>query len=481
MSAESTPTAGPAGHGSGGGIYRLLRIFTVIYPGEATKALLLFLNVFLLMFSYYIIKPVRDALILTGQSAEIKAYMGAAQAVLLIFVVKAFSRVASRFPRHILIAWVTLFFISNLVLFYVVDLFGAPVSVMGIIFFIWIGIYNQLIPAQFWGFANDLYSEDEGKRLFPLIAYGATLGSLVGSIVSRQLWKPVGAYGMMLVTAAVLGVCIFLSMGIHKREVHRQARAAGGEGKPAGPSVQEQPLKAGGGFRLVFKSRYLFYIAIVIAIYNFVNQVGEYILGKVLQGMAQKAVPAALDPQAAEQMKETYIGQFYSGYQFLTNVVAMIIALFLVSRLFRWVGVAGALFVFPLMVLGGYGLITLGASLLVVKWVKIVENGTDYSLMNATKAALYLITSREEKYKAKVAIDTFFVRGGDFLGGLLVFIGTTFLAFRAVENYAIINAVSILVWVVLCFFIVKEYKKRKAAMAGEQPSGTASAGSAAKV
>ena len=455
----------------GNWLYRLLRIFTVIYPGEAAKALLLFSNVFLLMFAYYIIKPVRDALILTGQTAEIKAYMGAAQAVLLIFVVKAFSRVASRFPRHLLIAWVTLFFISNLILFYVIDLLGAPVSVMGIVFFIWIGIYNLLVPAQFWGFANDLYSEDEGKRLFPLIAYGATLGALVGSIVSKKLWMPLGAYKMMLVTAVVLGVCILVSIFIHKREIRRLGQKEGGLGPEweAKKKAQELPLKAGGGFRLVFRSRYLLYIAIVIAIYNFVNQVGEYILGKVLQGIAQKAIPAALDPKIIEHMKEAYIGQFYSGYQFLTNLVAMVVALFFVSRIFRWVGVAGALFIFPLMVLGGYGLITIGASLMVVKWVKIVENGTDYSLMNATKHALYLITTREEKYKAKAAIDTFFVRGGDLLGGLLVFIGTTFLAFRAVENYAVINAVSILVWLVLCFFIVRQYKKMKGQAKETQP------------
>ncbi len=465
METVKAPEAGASAQGSGNWTYRLLRIFTVIYPGEAAKALLLFLNVFLLMFAYYIIKPVRDALILTGQSAEVKAYMGAAQALLLIFVVKAFSRVASRFPRHILIAWVTLFFISNLVLFYFVDLLGAPVSVMGIIFFIWIGIYNLLVPAQFWGFANDLYSEDEGKRLFPLIAYGATLGALVGSIVSKGLWKPLGAYKMMLVTAAFLGVCILLSIFIHKREIRRLGQKTGAADPEleARKKAQEQPLKAGGGFRLVFRSRYLLYIAIVIAIYNFVNVVGEYILSKVLLGVVPKAIPAGVDAQTMERMKESYIGQYYSGYQFLTNLVAMIIALFLVSRIFRWVGVAGALFIFPLMVLGGYGLITLGATLMVVKWVKIGENGTDYSLMNATKHALYLITSREEKYKAKAAIDTFFVRGGDFLGGLLIFVGTTFLAFRAVENYAIINTVLILVWIALCFFIVREYKKRKAA------------------
>jgi AAA family ATP:ADP antiporter len=274
---------------------------------------------------------------------------------------------------------------------------------------------------------------------------------------------------MMLVTGAILVLGILLSIFIHKREIRMlslKAAASPSADAEAKKSAQEQPLKAGGGFRLVFRSRYLLYIAIVIAIYNFVNQVGEYILGKVLTGMAEKALAAAttgpLDAASLERMETTYIGQFYSGYQFLTNLVAMIIALFLVSRIFRWVGIAGALFIFPIMVLGGYGLIAMGAALMVVKWVKVVENGTDYSLMNATKHALYLITSREEKYKAKAAIDTFFVRGGDFLGGLLILIGSVVLGFKAVENYAAINVVSILVWIVLCFFIVREYKKLKA-------------------
>jgi AAA family ATP:ADP antiporter len=449
-----------------GFFYRILRIFTVIYPGEAAKALLLFLNVFLLLFAYYIIKPVRDALILTGQSAEIKSYMGAAQAILLIFVVKAFSKIASKVPRHLLITWVTLFFISNLVLFYFLDLAGVPISVMGIVFFIWIGIYNLLVPAQFWGFTNDLYTEDAGKRLFPLIAFGATLGALAGSIVSKGLWKPLGSYKMMLVTAGILVICILLTIFIHKREIRKTVDKTG---KATAEmelkrKIQEQPMKAGGGFRLVFKSRYLLYIAIVIALYNFINQTGEYIYGNVVKRMALKAIAAGATGGLSQ---EQYIGQTFSDYQFWTNLVAIIIQLFLVSRIFRLVGVAGALLIFPLMVLGGYGIITFGAWLLVVKWVKILENGTDYSLMNTTKHALYLITTREEKYKAKAAIDTFFVRGGDFCGGLLVFVGTTFLAFKAVENYAVVNVVSVLVWIFLCFLIIRQYKKVKAKSAAD--------------
>jgi AAA family ATP:ADP antiporter len=404
--------------------------------------------------------------------------MGAAQAILLIFVVKAFSKIASKVARQILITWVTLFFISNLILFYLLDLAGAPVSVMGIVFFVWIGIYNLLVPAQFWGFANDLYSDEAGKRLFPLIAFGATLGALAGSKVSSWLWKPLGAYKMMLVTAAVLGLCIVLAIFIHKREIRKLADKSGQltPEMEAKRKIQEQPLKAGGGFRLVFKSRYLLYIAIVIVLYNFINHTGEYIFGKAVTRVAEKTVQStttgAVEAKQLEHLKEIYIGQIFSDYQFLTNLAAMIIQLFLVSRIFKWVGVAGALLIYPFFVLGGYGLITLGASLVAIKWVKVGENGTDYSLMNTTKQALYLITSREEKYKAKAAIDTFFVRGGDMTAAFTVFIGVNFLAFKALENYAVINVVAILAWICLTFLIIREYKKVKAKSDNGQTVGS---------
>ena len=105
--------------------YRFFRLFTYIRQGEALTALLLMCNIFFLLTAYYIIKPIREALMLEKWTPEIKSYMGVAQAVLLIFIVKAFSRLASRVPRQILITQVTLFFISNLILFYLLHGFGV--------------------------------------------------------------------------------------------------------------------------------------------------------------------------------------------------------------------------------------------------------------------------------------------------------------------------------------------------------------------
>ena len=437
-------------------MHRLLSVFTAVYPGEAPTALLLTLNIFLIFVAYYIIKPVREALILAGRGAEMKSYLSAAIAVVLIFVVKAFSHVSSRFPRQKLITWVTLFFVSNLVIFYAVSFMDVSLGTIGIIFFIWIGVFNVLVPAQFWGFANDIYSPEEGKRLFPIVAFGATFGAFFGSLVAGWLVEPLGLYQMMLVSGAILVVCILLAWIIHIRETKKvkQTIAENGQTEPGGED-KEKPLKKGGGFKLVFKKRYLLYVAIFVLLLNFINTNGEFILGKYVEREAVKVVE--LD-QSGGLSTEEYIGKFYAGFFKYMNLFGILIQLFLVSRIFKWIGVRGALFVLPFIALGGYAFIAIGASLLIVKWVKVTENGTDYSLMNTTRHALFLITSREEKYKAKAAIDTFFHRAGDVLSALIVFIGTTYLTLNTI-GFAGFNVILCLLWIILGVMIAKEHKK----------------------
>jgi len=437
-----------------GFIYKILRIFTVVHPGEASTAILLALNVYLLFVAYYIIKPIREALILTGKGPVFKSCLAAAIAVLLIFVVKGFSRIASRFPRQKLITWVTLFFISNLVIFYLLSFANIPLGTMGILFFVWMGIFNVMVVAQFWAFANDIYTKESGERLFPMIAFGAVFGGFSGSTISEWLVKPLGLYQMMLVAGGILGICIILTWVIHLREVRVRAHAELQVSTGTAKKIHEKPLEKGGGFRLVFKKRYLLYIALFVLLLNFINTNGEFILSDYVTNTARNAVAAG----TADGMDmESYIGMFYAGFGKYFNLLAMFIQLFVVSRLFRWVGVRGALFVLPFIALGGYFMITMGASLMLLKWVKIAENGTDYSLMNTTRHALFLITSREEKYKAKAAIDTFFHRGGDVLSLLLVLIGTYF-AFST-ENFAAFNVVLVFIWIVIGIKIAREHKK----------------------
>ncbi len=483
--------------------YRFLRLLADVRQGEAPKALLLALNIFLLLLAYYILKPLRESLLLVDKDApQIKSYLSGAQAVLFVFVIKAFSRLASRVPRHVLITWTTSFFISNLVLFYALHAGGMAVKPMGILFFIWIGIFNYFVIAQFWGFANDLYADDVGKRTFPLVALGATLGGLVATLpFMKKLRDILGGsweFKLMLIAGMILLLCIVLARFIHRRDVRAtcEERERGLAGAADKARVQAQPLKSGGGFRLVFKSRYLLLIALMIGLYNFVNATGEYIMTDVTvkksiadnatepakaaplppegaaaapaNGRAEQGLPAA-SPALATRTERKAIHDAFRDYQFLTNLIALVIQLFLVSRIFKWVGVGGALLFLPLIALGGYALISFGAVFALVQGVKALENGTDYSLQNTTKAALFLVTKREEKYKAKAAIDTFFVRGGDTLSALAVLVGTRFLGLP-IERYALLNVAVVAVLLVICFRIIRAYKRRKAALDAAVPA-----------
>jgi AAA family ATP:ADP antiporter len=437
--------------------YKLLRIVTVIHPGEALTAFLLTFYSFLLFLAYYILKPVRDALMLAEWPAEIKSYLGAAIAVLLVFVVKIFSRIASSAPRQKLITRVTLFFISNLGIFYVLHLAGVGPGAMGIIFFIWAGIFSLIIVAQFWGFANDLYTEDEGKRLFPLVAFGATFGGYLGGIITKWLTVFLGTFQIMLVAGGFLGICILLTMIIHNREVKRAVIKAAKvrEESETLEKKEEKPLGKEGAFRLVFKSHYLLYIAFFVLLLNFVNTNGVYMLDTVAGNAATKAIETGT---AGGLDKGQYLTTFFASFYNVMNLFAMFVQLFIVSRVFKWFGVRVAIFILPALALGGYFFISFGATLLLVKWVKALENGMDYSLMNTTRHSLFLITSREEKYKAQAVTKSFFHRSGDVLSAALVFLGTTFLAFK-IENFAMVNFVLVLIWIFLGILIFREHKK----------------------
>jgi AAA family ATP:ADP antiporter len=418
------------------------------------------LNVYLLLMAYYIIKPVRDALMLEEWPPEIKNYLSAAIAVLLVFAVKIFSSIASKFPRQHMITWVTLFFMSNLVLFYVLHLGGIGPGAMGIIFYIWVSIFNVIVVAQFWGFANDLYTEEAGKRMFPLIAFGATFGGYSGGKITNLLVVPMGTFQLMLLAGGILGLCILITWVIHNREIKKK------ETRDVSPNMEtndikheeEKPIEKGGAFRLVFKKRYLLYIAFFVLVLNFVNTNGVYMLDTVAKNTAVEAVEVG---NAGGLDVGQYLTKFYSSFYNFMNLFAMFVQLFLVSRIFKWFGVRNALFILPVFALGGYFALSFGAALVLVRVVKAVENGLDYSLMNTTRHSLYLITPRVEKYKAQAVTKTFFHRAGDVLSAALVFLGTTFLAFK-IENIAMVNVFLVAIWIFLGYLIFKEHKKLSA-------------------
>lgn len=434
----------------------MLSPFTEVRAGEGATALLLALDIFLIFTAYYIIKPVRESLILSVPGgAELKSYAAAGQAVLLLLVaVPLYGALASRVPRRRLINIVTVFFVANLALFFLaIKVFGQGGWVLGMGFFLWVGVFNLMVPAQFWSFANDVYTTEQGKRLFAIVAFGASLGAILGSALTDRLIGPLGQDQLLLVSAGLLLASLAITNVVDR---HQHApRGAKADAKAA----DEVPLAKGNAFAMVLNNRYLLLIGVLLLLLNWVNTTGEFILGKTVSAnfLAQAEV-AGIAPGEREAWVGAQIGAFYGNFFFWVNLAGVLIQLFLVSRILEHLGVRVALMILPMIALGGYALLAFFPVLSVVRWAKTAENATDYSLNNTVRQALFLPTTREEKYVAKQAIDTFFVRAGDVLSAVLVFVGLNALGLST-QGFALVNLGLVVVWLGVALRIGHHYRR----------------------
>jgi AAA family ATP:ADP antiporter len=447
---------------------RILSVVTEVHAGEGVTALLLTLNVFLLLTAYYVIKPVREGLILAMKSgAEYKSYLSAAIALSLLVAVPAYAKIASRVPKHKLVVGVTLFFAGNLALFWILSKIPAVEHNLGLVFFVWVGIFNMMVVAQFWAFANDLYTQEQGKRLFALVGIGASVGAALGAYVTNFLKDTLGlgVYELLLASGALLVGCALLTQMAHRRETTQGASR--GERPP--PSSQRPPPGSdgpdrGGAFELVFQHKYLLLLAAFSTIFTFVNTNGEYMLGVLVKARAAEAANLLhLTGDARVAHTKGFVTTFYGDFYLWVNVIGVAVQTFVVSRIVKLGGLGLAFFILPVIALGdALSLVVLPAALgvaelLILRPGKIAENATDYSVNNTVRNMLWLPTTREMKYKAKQAVDTFFIRMGDVASAGLVFVGAAVLHLP-IRTFALINAGLVAIWLFVARGIVRENK-----------------------
>jgi ATP:ADP antiporter, AAA family len=425
---------------------RVLSVFADVRAGEGVSTLLLALNVFLLLAGYSLMKPARDGLILTEGGAEVASYSAAAQAVLLMGAVPLYGWLGTRVVRIVLISIVMTFFSLTLVGFYLGGIAGLR---EGVAFYIWIGLINVFIVSQFWQFANDLFTEGQGRRLFPLVGVGQSLGAWVGAAAVAPLVQGLNytPYTLMFMGACVLMVALGTTLIVNARE----ARKA----HPEVRSVANEPLGPQGGFELIFNDRYLLWIAVLIVLLNVVNTTGGYVLNRLIvsEAAARFGTSAAAVPDARQ-----FVTAFSGSITAAVNLLGLLLQLFATSRIIHLMGVRGALFVLPAIALTNYAIIVVAPLLAVVRVGKIVENSVDYSIQNTLRQALFLPTSREAKYKAKAAVDTFFTRTGDVVSAGAVYVGQ--IVGLTTAAFAGINVVLTLAWLGVASRIAKEHRKR---------------------
>ncbi len=434
-------------------IVKLLSVFAVVHPSEVFSTLLLTLDGILLLASYYFLKVIREPLILAAPGGpQTKSYATAFLAILLIGVFYGYRALAQRVDRLRLITYTKLFCIGCLVIFCVLGHMGVKI---GIPFFLWVGCYSLTILAQFWAFANDIYTPEQGKRLFAIIGVGASVGALLGSLLAKPAVEPLGYYNMMLVPAGVLLVCLLIVRLVNAHETKSDAKKTEAAKPPGGK----------GGMSMILEHKYLMLIAAIILMVNLINTNGEFILDSTLQAVKeQRGFDAA--------QYKVWVGKFKADYFFWANLLGVLLQLFVTSRVFKYLDVRGALYIYPLIVIFSYTGMTLFPVLMIVELGKITENANDYSIYNAAKQALWLPTSREQKYVAKQAIDTFVVRAGDLLSGGVVYVGSELLSFNT-RKFTMLNVVLGVAFLFVVIRMGREHKKRTAEAAAEgRPSSS---------
>jgi ATP:ADP antiporter, AAA family len=432
---------------------RLLSLVTRLRPGEGRAALLFFLHAFLLLSSYQVIKALREAFVLTKYSAENSSYVVALMALILMFVVPLYAWVRRHLDGARLLRVVTLFFATTLPIFAVLAHLKVPIAIA---FYIWSGIYGIMVVAQMWAFAADSFNVKSGQRLFVVIALGANLGALWGAKLTQLLVGPLSTMGLMLNATCALVATLFLA---------RYERAAVPDGSRPNPEEREQPRAPHllGGIGLVLRDRYLLLIALFVVLLNWINSTGEFILRSYVRAHGQSQIAAS---GGGEDALTAYIAAFMGNFNFWVTLIGLGIQLLLVARIYRIMGMRGALLVHPVIVALGYGLLAFAPMLggfipifSLIRRVKVADNGVDYSLMNTTRQALFLPVDRDSKYEGKMAIDTFFWRFGDLLMAVGVYVGLNILVWDA-HQFALLNLGLALIWILLALAMGRSYSSK---------------------
>jgi len=377
-------------------IYRILGRLIEVRPEEAPVVGWCWLYIFSILSSYYIMRPIRDQAGVAGGVNNLQwLFTGSLVGMLVLNI--PFAYLVKKLPRSRFIPITYRFFAANIVLFAALLYWSDSSQTIwvGRIFFIWVSIFNLFVVSIFWQMNVDLFSPEQGKRLFAVIAAGATIGAIVGSSLTASLARYVSPIFLLLGAAILLEVAVF-SVGRLSRlspTLHRQP-IAGSEEAPIGGSVFA-------GITHAFRSRYLANVSLFLLLFA--------ITSTFLYFQQAGIVSRSFSDRGAQTA-------FFASVDLLVNVLTLAVQLFLTGRMVLLLGVALTLGILPALTIIGFGALALFPTIAAVAVFQVVRRAADYAIARPTREVLFTVVPREDRYKAKSFIDTVVYRTGDQVG-----------------------------------------------------------------
>jgi AAA family ATP:ADP antiporter len=359
---------------------------------ERSAALWSFAYFFTLLAGYYVLRPVRDQMGIAGGVKSLP-WLFTATFLSLLVAQPLYGELVARLPRVRFISIVYHFFVANLVLFWVLLTFDVEKVIVARVFFVWVSVFNLFAVAVFWSFMADLFTAEQGKRLFGFIGAGGTAGALLGPVVTIWLSAPLGPVNLLIAAAVLLEAAVFCVYRIERvanapTDVDPQRQRVGGSAFAALPELIRSP--------------YLLGVATWVSLLSF---------GATIAYFAQANIVSATIHGAAAQTR------LFAGIDLAVGLLSLATQVFATAKFLKRFGTGIAAAALPAIYVVGFAALAIAPGLSAVVTLQVAQRWMNFAIANPARQVFFTVVGREEKYKAKNLIDVVIYRGSDALYG----------------------------------------------------------------
>jgi AAA family ATP:ADP antiporter len=429
----------------------LLTRGTQVLPHERRAVILAFACNFLLLASYYILRPVRDTVATVFGTDQLQLlFTGTFIGTLIASPIYAW--LAARVRLNRLLPGVFWFWVLNVLLFQVLFKLMPDNRWIGGAYYVWFSVVNLFMISVFWTLMSDLFSPSQATRLFALIAAGGSLGAIAGPLVTRSAVHTTGLGGLLLIAAAGFLVVIVLVHLLMRAKVRLQR-----ESPDSQPTTLDHDLAGSAldGFRQLLTSAYSRHQAAFILLMTWVNTVAYFlqtdVIAQAFSGVANRAVAIA-------------------DISLVVNVLAAIILLFGLGRYVHRFGVTAGLILNPIIMVVAFIGLALSPTLLMIQALQVIRQVSQYAIARPSREICFTVVPQQDRYKTKNVIDTVVYRFGD-LSAAWMQTGLRAMGLRVIGSAAAGFGIS-LIWGAGALLLGKRYeilRARQEALRGGPP------------